>query len=347
MHLVCVLVLVADLPNVDAKPREPNKQANRYEKKGKRAYAKKRWDDALVAFNLAYQADPLPRFLFNAGRSAEQKGDLVQAIDFVQRYVTEETDEEEKADGQASLEMLRAKLRTSHAPLEVTSKPSSARVVVQGQDEQYSGTTPYSIWLPVGVWQLRVSADGQQDLHKEVVAEPGQPIQFFAELAPVLPEPIADPEPSVPKEEAPPQPAVAQDTPPAPATEPPPPSSPEADDGGGLHGWRWAPWGALGTGVVLLAGGGVFAVLSNASREARDDLQGRDVHYREIEAKQQELESRTTIANVLFVAGGLAVLTGGVLFLTTAEPAVSAEAEVSLRIAPSSEGFTAVLEGSL
>ena len=45
-----------------ASEREPNEAAAPLYAMGKRAYREKRWDDAIAAFEEAWEADPLPKF---------------------------------------------------------------------------------------------------------------------------------------------------------------------------------------------------------------------------------------------------------------------------------------------
>ncbi len=74
-------------------------RASRFETKGKKAYGNKRWTDAIAAFDAAYRADPVPKYLFNIAKAYEQKGDLDKAVQYCERYVAEAKEEEDKTDG--------------------------------------------------------------------------------------------------------------------------------------------------------------------------------------------------------------------------------------------------------
>ncbi len=100
-------LLLFPAPQAVAEPRQPSEEAARYDAKGKAAYQKGRHDDAAAAFELAYRADPLPRFLHNLGRCYERQGDLSRAVEVLERYVSEETDPAERKDGKATLEIVR------------------------------------------------------------------------------------------------------------------------------------------------------------------------------------------------------------------------------------------------
>ena len=287
---------------VDAKPKKPSRAARRFEKKGKKAYAKKRFDDAVAAFKLAYEADPHPRFLFNTARSYDKKGDLEAALEFLVRYVEEETDPEERADGQAELEILEQRLKESHAPLDLTATPEGAMVVIRGGGRELTMSVPVSRWLKAGSWQITVSAPGHDSWERRIVVEAGAPKRFEVELreeAAAAPPPAEEPKPRTPK--------------PKPAESPPPAAAAEAP--GGEGGGSLVPWLAMGAGGALLAGGAAFAVLAGQSQDARDALKGTGAFYDDVQAKQDEAEGRALVGNVLLGAGAVAAGTGLVLLL--------------------------------
>ncbi len=324
---------VAAAGDVAAAPRKPTKAARRFEKKGKKAYARRRWDDAIAAFKLAYGADPHPRFLYNTSRAYDKKGDLESAIDYLVRYLEEETDAEELADGQAELQIMEQRLQESHAPLDLTAKPGEAKVVLEGGGRQLTMSTPVSRWLRAGAWKLRVSAPGYEDWERALVVEAGVPLELAVRLkeegsgaAPAA-EPEAEPDPE-------PEPVAGH----KPAT----PARPPPDKGGGGSP---VPWLALGGGAALLAGGAVFGMLAVQARDERDALKGTDPFHDEIEARQQEAEGRALVANVLLGAGGVAVVAGVVLLLVGGDEPDAASAE-GLRLVPPAGGGGLVLEGS-
>ena len=52
------LALIAAPVRAAADARAPNTMAKKLDKMGKKAYKSKDWDDAIAAFEAAYQADP-------------------------------------------------------------------------------------------------------------------------------------------------------------------------------------------------------------------------------------------------------------------------------------------------
>ncbi len=318
--LGCHLAAPAEVP---AKQSKVGKQARRFEKKGKKAYAKKRWDDAVAAFRLAYEADPQPRFLFNVARCLAKKGDLPQALQYLEQYIAEETNEEERADGAAELRILEARLETSFARLMVVSKPKGARVVVRGQGREIPGTTPLSRWLPVGSWHVRVSADGHEEWTQEVLAEAGRPLNLVARLKA---EGAAAAEPA-PEKEAETKKRRKK------RRKPKPPPTAAAEGGSPV------PWLVLGGGGALAAGGAVFGVLAGSARDERDALKGAGTTYDAYQEKQETAKSRALVANVLYVAGGVAAATGVVLLLLDDGGAEAAAGRVRLTPSPAGLGL--------
>jgi len=332
--LVAVVCLVA-VPE-EAEARAPSKRARRFEKKGKRAYKLKRWDDAVAAFKLAYEADPVPRFLFNAGRALEKKGDLVQAIEYVRLYLEEEEDPAEREDGEAELEILEQRLRTSHALVDFACEPRGARIVATGGGREVALKSPGSAWLEAGAWKVRVSADGHRDLVRELVLEPGAPVSIDDRLEPSGGRASDAGGPAEPEPEG--GDGWGEEDggrPPPPTPSPPPPVSASAD----------ATLGPLlllaGSGVLLGSGLG-FGLWADSARDDREGLQGRTVPWEEVLARQEEAESRALIANVLYAAGGVALATGAALLLTADGGPAAARA---LRVLPAGPGL--VVAGTL
>lgn len=312
----------------DATPRKPSRAARRFEKKGKKAYAKKRFGDAVAAFKLAYEADPYPRFLFNTARAYDKKGDLESALEFLVRYVEEETDAEERADGQAELKILQQRLKESHAPLDLAATPEGAQVAIAGGGEELTMTAPVSRWLKAGTWKLRVTATGHVPWQRELVVESGKPVQLEVVLKE---EGAVEPKPE----------ATAR----APAAEKkrkkrrkPKAEAPKSTDGGSP-----LPWLVVGGGGALLAGGAAFLVLAGNARDDRDALKGTGAFYQDIAAKQDEAEGHALLANVLLGAGVVASGTGVVLLLLGGEADDASASGLSVR--PGLGGL--VVEGTL
>ena len=172
MRSVIVLLLLAgSLPQAYAEPAEAQAwdtlskkqraartvKAKRYEKRGKKAYKKKLYEEAIVAFELAYEAMPQPRYLFNIGRCHEKVGDLFKAMEFTQRYVDGSAVGEERQDAEDMVDILRGRLKKTAGEVSIVTTPPGATVRVTRNDQIIQGPSPFERWLPTGEWALEVT----------------------------------------------------------------------------------------------------------------------------------------------------------------------------------------------
>jgi len=301
--------------------KKDKKKAKRYERRGKKAYRAEKWDDAIAAFELAHTANGEPRHLFNIGRCYEKKGDLFEAIQYVQTYIEAVDDRDERQDAEETRAILRGKLRKSAGELELDSEPSGAVVLMIGESSRYGGKTPLRRWLSGGTWRIQLSYADLPTRELEVFVPVGGTAKRMVELADPAPpapgpgpaeEPETEPEATeserqADEPEAPPPPEVARSPVPAEATE-------------GQHGLAWI---ALGGGAALVAAGAVFGVLGQA---ASDEVQGfRDApgsgRVDEVRDAADTADAYGLTANVLFAVGGAALATGLVVYLAGGDEA--------------------------
>ena len=80
---------------------------------------------------------------------------------------------------------------------------------------------------------------------------------------------------------------------------------------------------SLGVGAAALVGGAAFALTAKARREEVADMEGAGADYATVKAKHDSAESAVSVANALFVVGGVAALTGGALWMMNDEGGVS------------------------
>ena len=306
--------------------------AERFEKLGKNAYARERWDDAVAAFEAAYDADPLPRYLFNIGRSYERKGDLPRAMEYLGRYLAVAPTEEDRRDGKAALVLIEKKLVKVRSQVSVASEPAGARVELRSEGgEVVRGRTPYSGWLTFSRWEVRVSLEGYKPAEQTVDVERGRPVEVSVALeeaaeqpAPPAAEPVVAPEPR-PAEEAP-SVAVAE------------PVVQREDAEAPRRGGGWGPWAVAGGGVAALAAGGVVGWLAGSAESERDRLREEVVLLAEapsqqaaIRSEDESARSRALAANVLYVAGGLAVAAGAAWLVLSGGEAAAGAVRVGVR----------------
>ena len=303
MLLSCAFVCAAR-PAL-AKASADAKKAARFEKRAKKAYVRKRWDDAIVAFRLAYEVHPKPKHLYNMARCHEMKGDLVAAIELTQRFLDEEKAPKEREDGEETLAILEGKLRASHARLALTSTPDGALVRGEADAGKLEGKTPLTKWLKAGIWRLSFRAPKHVDEGHELLLEAGKPATLHVELR-AAGEPEKPP-PAPPEPEAPPEPPAEAPVAETPAAVPEPAA--EAASGSSL------PLVALGVGGVLLATGAMFGVLSRGAVDDLESSRSGGSTWSELETLHERASSQALAANVLLAGGAVAVGTGLALAL--------------------------------
>lgn len=87
---ICLLAFTVELP---AAPRVAHaedaaeRSAKRHYDRGKKLYDLQKFDDALAEFQKAYDAKPLPGFLFNIGQCHRNLGDYKAAIFSYKKYL--------------------------------------------------------------------------------------------------------------------------------------------------------------------------------------------------------------------------------------------------------------------
>ncbi len=281
------LSLMASAPAVSVAAGGDAKSAKRFAKKGKKAYKAQRWDDAISAFRLAHEIDPQPKFLFNIARCLAKNDDLAGAVEEMERYVEDETDEDERADGEDELRILRKRLKDTYTQLVADTMPPGAAVVLKSEDREIADTSPMDRWIPAGAWTMTVSLPGYATYTEQVVARPGENVSLDVTLE------TATQAAATGAVATPPDAAAA-----AVATPPPPAATPVA------------PWVIGSAGVIMLLGGVVASALVVAAVDDREALQSRRVFYTEIEDANDVAKSRAVAANILYGLGATALVSG-------------------------------------
>ena len=279
------------------------KKAARLDRLGKKAYVRKQYDDAIAAFEAAYDAHPKPAFLFNLARCLERKGDLDRAIGAAERYLDEAPDGEEHEEAEALLDLLRVKRDKAEGSVRVESTPPGATVRFVGARGGFDGVTPLTMRLPLGSYEVTLVKKGFTRAQRSVEVEATQE----AVLEVVLERPVEQPE------EAAVAPATHSEPEVEPAKEEAVERPPPGDEGGGdslRPGWLVAC-----AGVAAVAGGAVFGLLAGQAQSDRDALIDAPTTYAAYVEAEDKAKSRGLVANVLYGVGGLTVAAGAVLLL--------------------------------
>jgi tetratricopeptide (TPR) repeat protein len=97
--------------------------------RGERAFAEARWDAALEAYTSAYEAAPLPGFLFNIGQCHRKLEHWEVAADFFRRYLEAVPDAPNRDDAEDLLREVeqRAAGVSDHAAAAVPAAPPAGR----------------------------------------------------------------------------------------------------------------------------------------------------------------------------------------------------------------------------
>lgn len=244
---ICVIGAPGAASAQDAAVSKADKRAATYEKRAKQAYVKKQWDDAIAAFELAYETVPTPKYLFNIGKAMERKGDLFGAMEQMNRYIAAVKDEVDRDEAMVLRDVIAAKLRKSSGVLRLPTRPSGATARLQRKDQVIVATTPFERWLDSGEWGIEVALQDHQTHTDKLVIGLGETQEQILDLEPVQselamvvpPAPTAAPAPAGPTAPTPaegptpmaePRPAVepTPTPPPEPTPEPVPEPQPEA-----------------------------------------------------------------------------------------------------------------------
>jgi hypothetical protein len=275
-----------------AQARKPNAKAERFEKMARSAYGSKNFADAIASFEAAYDADPLPKFLFNIGRCHEKRGDLASAISYFERYLDQDDEAEDSEDVEAMAAVLEIKLRKKRSPVEVEVDPEGALVQWEGDVESGEGLAPTRRWLVFGSYEITASAEDHEPESKTIVVKPGEEISLVFSLSSSGLMSDSDADVSNAKR------------------------SGARRSAGGTN---WTAYALLGGGVVLVAGGGVLGVMANQAAADRDFLvdkaQDGPVEFADLEEQHDAAHTRALTANILYGVGVLTVGVGAALLI--------------------------------
>jgi len=336
------LALLAVPPPADARRRkradagrEPNEEAANLDALGKAAYGKEQYEDAIAAFEAAWEADPLPRFLFNLGRCHERAGHLARAAHYFQRYLREAPDAADAGKVEALVKVLRVKLKKQFGEVRVATRPAGALVQVTGGDESAEGLSPFSEWVPFGEYSLAIRLEGYLPHQRTIVVKPRSPIDLRLRLRREggEVEEVGDGEDG---EDGWGGDDEGFEDAGEPGGAPPPP-------GGGTH---WPSTAAISLGAGLLAAGALVGLLAYQDVTERDGLVQEsltgDVRLAQVREQDAAARSKALVANVLFGAGALSAVAGAVLWLSSHEAAPAAAS-----LAPVPGGGVVVVAGTL
>jgi tetratricopeptide (TPR) repeat protein len=263
--------------------------------RGQAAFASGDYTQALRAFEEAFYSIPNPIVLLSVSESAAKLGNIDAAVAALDKYLALRPDAPDRAD----VSQKRAALLVSPAHLFVTSAPTGAEVLVDGQVT--GKKTPSELDVSPGDHQLQAALPGYESKSLPIHVAAGARVEQALELHAPPPPPSA----------AVAAPPVALETPAA-----PPPEVPTT-----------ALWVTGSIGAAGLIAGTVLGFLALKEHSDYDSNPS--------EAAANRGERLALFADVGFGVGAMAVATAAVLYLTHDEVAASApEASARKRVAP-------------
>jgi hypothetical protein len=176
----------------------PSKRARRqaavHFERGESLYGKGEFAAAIRAFEEANRLAPHWRSLFNIARCYENMGDPAKALSYYRQALAAKN-----IDPPSQSDIRQRMKRLSSRPVKVfvSSRPSGARVTVDGRAEPEAGATPLVIKLPPGEHLLLLRKEGHHLRAARVVVETDKELPVEVKLEPV-PAPCPPPAPPCP-----------------------------------------------------------------------------------------------------------------------------------------------------
>ena len=130
----------------------------------------------------------------------------------------------------------------------------------------------------------------------------------------------------------------------APAPAKPDPGADRGSTNDGAFPWKWVGLGAAAVGVVGLGAGGYFALHAKSGSDDSGCANGRTCPDEASADRLRSAKGDADLATVLFVAGGVLTVGGGLLFFLA--PAPSAGASTSSATRPPPQGLHVRLSGA-
>jgi tetratricopeptide (TPR) repeat protein len=286
-------------PAAPAAPPTAEQQAAAREAygRGQAAFSSGRFAEARAAFGEAFAAVANPVVLLPIAEAETSLGELAAARKTLLRYLELRPDAPDRAEVEKKI----AELDSHPGRVAVASAPAGARLRVDGVDR--SEVTPTELELPVGEHRIEVILDRHEHADATVSVEPAARQELSLKLVPMAPVPLMAATPSL---------ATA-----VPADEP------------ALKDETQVPTTALWVcGIVAASGLITGTVLGFLALEEHSEFQKEPT----VESADRG-EKLALFADVSFALGGMALITGAVLWLTAsdAEP-TPAKAAPSARL---------------
>lgn len=165
---------------------DPQTEASQHFARGVELAKQGEYDRAVTAFETAYRTSPHPSVLYSLAQAYVGLGRPVEAIDMLQRYLSETEDTTDGERRKRARELI-AQQQRRVGFLELDVQPDAARVQVDGRDLGAAArSTP--LRLATGVHGLAVSAPAHTTRAESFTISPGETARLSVRL-----EPLAEP----------------------------------------------------------------------------------------------------------------------------------------------------------
>lgn len=145
--------------------------------RGEEAYAEGRYEEAIRAWQAAFELEPRPRLLFNVARAQELLGDLEAALENLERFLELAPETEPFREG-AVRRVASLRERIARTAIRLVGAPAGARIVVDGEDRGLA-PRPDPILVAPGEHEVVIQDRGRrQRFH--VVVTAGQQLEVRA-----------------------------------------------------------------------------------------------------------------------------------------------------------------------
>lgn len=286
-----VLALLASVAVLSALPMPGEAEAKRFDEafeRGEALYGKGDYGAAISLFREADRLKVTPEVAFDLARSFEKLGDVAFTTLYDRLYVARAPDATDAQDVAIRVSRTLSNAEEDGKSYVEVFSPGATSLTVAGR---HFPAPPAALFLAPGEYVVEGTFRNGATKTMKLQVRAGRTTSAWFE--PVKP-------PLIKADEQAPAEAVRVSTPVTPPT--------------GPSGARIASYVAMGVGAAALAAGLVTGALANADAQRAADVA---LTVREARSAAADSNGKATVANVLFVAGGVSAVTGGVLFLVS------------------------------
>lgn len=165
-----------------AQSKDDIRKAKERFKEGKELYNEEDYLGAAEAFKDAYELSQRSELLYNIGQAYRLAGNLGDAESYFKQYLEERPDAPNEEEVVETIIEIQQEIAAQIATIQVTTRQEGRQVFVD-DEEQARCSTPCSVQVPPGTYELTVRGEGVQDDVRRVELEPSQKMSLEIALA--------------------------------------------------------------------------------------------------------------------------------------------------------------------